>query len=47
MKFALLMSAAFLWLTGAMWVFVFIALFWGCITIERALLCFLKRGGTS
>lgn len=45
MKFALIMSAAFIFLTGAMWVFVFVSLWYGAIGIERAFVEAMNRWG--
>lgn len=45
MRLATAFAAGFLALTGAVWVVVFMALFFGALILEKAIVCFLKRGG--
>ncbi len=47
MRLATAFAAGFLAFTGAVWVLIFMALFFGAIILEKAFVCFLKRGGTS
>lgn len=42
-RFALIMTASFVLLTGGMWAFIFAAMFYAAVTIERAAARWLRR----
>jgi len=42
-RFALIMTASFVLLTGGMWAFTFAAMFYAAVTIERAAAWWLRR----